>query len=48
MKQAQKGGPRREAKDAILAEALEATGTEDVEAAMKFVEAVENSLGLGN
>ena len=47
MKQAQKGGPRREAKDAILAEALEATGTEDVEAAMKFVEAVENSLGLG-
>ncbi|MBT5716938.1 MAG: hypothetical protein HOI70_08500, partial [Opitutae bacterium] len=35
------------AKKAILAEALEATGAEDVEAALEFVEATEESLSLG-
>ena len=47
MKQAQKGGPRRDAKDAIITEALLATGTEDVEAALEFVETVNDSFDLG-
>ena len=47
MKQGQKGGPRRDAKDAIITEALLATGTDDVEAALDFVEAVNDSFKLG-
>ena len=47
MKQAQKGGPRRDAKKAVLAEAMEAVGADDVDAALEFVEAAEESLELG-
>ena len=47
MKQAQKGGPRRDAKKAVLAEAMEAAGADDVDAALEFVEAAEESFELG-
>ena len=47
MKQAQKGGPRRDAKKAVLAEAMEAVGADDVDAALEFVEAAEESIKLG-
>ena len=47
MKQAQKGGPRRDARKAVLAEAMEAVGADDVDAALEFVEAAEESIKLG-
>ena len=47
MKLSTKGGPRPLMLKAVLAEAMEAAGADDVELAIGFVEAAEDSFELG-